>query len=206
MEIDVTLRWRFQPRAMTIFRNPAAAMGYLRTLFGQAILLWGEASPVKFTEVHDGWDFEIIVRPEERCSRNGCTLASAFFPDAGRHELVIYPTMFEQTHNERIETLAHEIGHIYGLRHFFAAISERRWRSEIFGTHSPFSIMNYGANSVMTETDRADLSRLYQMAWNGQLTEINGTPIQLVRPFSAFRRRLFPSDLAALRRGMASAC
>ena len=31
--------------------------------------------------------------------------------------------------------------------------------------------------------DRRDLKRLYQMAWSGQLTQINGTPITFVRPY-----------------------
>jgi len=93
-----------------------------------------------------------------------------------------------------VETLIHEIGHIFGLRHFFANISEKEWPSEIFGTHSKFSIMNYGEHSMLTHDDRDDLRRLYELAWRGALTHINGTPIQLVRPFNtlaseASRRR-----------------
>jgi hypothetical protein len=47
---------------------------------------------------------------------NGCVLASAFFPDAGRHELVIYPRMFAQNRKEPVDTLIHEIGHTFKLR------------------------------------------------------------------------------------------
>lgn len=43
--------------------------------------------------------------------------------------------------------------------------------------------MNYGADSVLTSTDKADLKRLYQSVWNGTLTQVNGTPIQLVKPY-----------------------
>ena len=172
---------------MSVFRDPAAAKGYIRTMFGESLLLWKDAPPVKFAEVRDRWDFEIVVSPQEKCGPNGCTLARAFFPDSGRHDLVIYPTIFKQSRKEQVETLAHEIGHIFGLRHFFASISERRWRSEIFGAHSPFSIMNYGPKSVMTKADRSDLKKLYQIVWSGELTDINGTPVQLMRPFSAFR-------------------
>jgi len=60
----------------------------------------------------------------------------------------------------------------------------RWWRSEVFGTHKPFSIMNYGNKSKLTRYDKSDLKRLYQKAWSGELTEINGTPIRLVKPFS----------------------
>ncbi|MEM7170218.1 MAG: reprolysin-like metallopeptidase [Pseudomonadota bacterium] len=187
---SVVLRWRFQERSLSIFRDPTGAKQYLRALFAHGLQLWGDAPPVRFTEVRDRWDFEIAVSARENCSANGCTLARAFFPDSGRHDLLIYPTMFEQTLQEQIETLAHEIGHIFGLRHFFADITETRWRSEIFGEHSPFSIMNYGPKSVMTPADQADLKTLYELAWSRDLTEINGTPIQLMRPFSDFLPRM----------------
>ena len=72
-------------------------------------------------------------------------LASAFFPDAGRHPLTIYPRMFTQSRKEQVDTLIHEIGHTFGLRHFFAQVSESAWPSVVFGTHQAFSIMNYGS-------------------------------------------------------------
>ena len=177
------LRWRFQERSLTRFANPTAAKDAIRQLFGEAVLAWGVASPIKFTEDVDVWDFEIVVRQGDECSPSGCVLASAFFPDSGRHELVIYPRMFTETRQEQVETLVHEIGHIYGLRHFFAQVSERAWPSEIFGTHSKFSIMNYGELSMLTPNDTNDLDQLYQSAWSGILTKINGTPIRLVTPF-----------------------
>ena len=181
----VTLRWRFNARSMALFVDPEAAQTYLRSLLGSALLLWGDWLPVRFTEVADRWDFEIAVNAQENCSPNGCTLARAFFPDAGQHDLLIYPTMFEQPFQEQVETLAHEVGHVFGLRHFFANISEQAWASEIFGKHEPFSIMNYGSESVMSDNDREDLQRLYTGAWSGEIVDVNGTPIELVQPFSA---------------------
>jgi hypothetical protein len=97
---------------------------------------------------------------------------------------VLYPKLFEQTRKEQVDTLVHELGHVFGLRHFFAQISEKQWPGEIFGTHAEFSIMNYGHLSELTKQDKADLVRLYKSAWNGALTEINGTPIKLVRPYN----------------------
>jgi hypothetical protein len=91
--------------------------------------------------------------------------------------------MFQQIKKEQVDTLAHEIGHVFGLRHFFAPETETRWPSVIFGAHNPFSIMNYGNNSELTEADRSDLKLLYEGAWSGQLKEINGTPVKLVRPY-----------------------
>lgn len=180
---NTTLRWRFGERSMRSFENSDHAKGEIRELFGEALLKWGNAAPVKFTEKEDVWDFKLVVRETDNCTTSGCVLASAFFPDPGRHELIIYPKLFSQSRKEQVDTLIHEIGHIFGLRHFFADIRETQWRSEVFGTHSPFSIMNYGDYSELTDNDQSDLRQLYQLAWSGQLTQINGTPIRFVNPY-----------------------
>ena len=180
---ETTLRWRFRESSLARFQNPHALRAKIEQLFGEALLLWGDAAPIKFAQRDDAWDFEIVMRDLDSCNARGCVLASAFFPDAGRHELFIYPKMFTQVRREQVETLAHEIGHIFGLRHFFAQISESRWASVVFGEHSKFSIMNYGADSSLTDADKADLKLLYKLVWSGELTEINGTPIRLVRAY-----------------------
>jgi hypothetical protein len=195
---DTTLRWRFQERSMSFFEDPEAAKTAIKDLLGEALLAWGDAAPVKFSQRDDAWDFEVVVRERDRCNPNGCVLASAFFPDPGQHEMVIYPQMFAQSEEEMVETLVHETGHIFGLRHFFANISETAWPSEVFGTHKPFSIMNYGSQSELTDDDKADLKRLYQAAWSGELTEINGTPIRSVKPFNAIGAS--PENLVAVSR------
>lgn len=179
----VTLRWRFAPGTLDHFQDPAAAERAIETLFARAVLAWDYAVPVKFAKRSDAWDFQIVVRKNDDCDPTGCVLASAFFPDAGRHQVDIYPKMFEQSDREQVETLAHELGHIFGLRHFFALLAEQAFPAEIFGVHSRFSIMNYGEDSFLTEDDKSDLAKLYAAAWSGKLTEINGAPIRLVRPF-----------------------
>lgn len=180
---DTTLRWRFRERSLDVFQNPSAAKQYIRELFGNALLQWGDAAPVRFAERDDAWDFEIVMRGSDDCRGGGCVLASAFFPDGGRHELTLYPILFRQSDEEQIETMIHEIGHVFGLRHFFANISETAWPSEIFGTHERFSIMNYGSDSKLMDADKFDLKRLYELAWSGALTSVNGTPIRFVEPF-----------------------
>lgn len=179
---NCTLRWRFQEQSLKVFANPTAAKARIRELMGKALIAWGDAVPIKFAERRDAWDFEVVVHQREDCDINGCTLAAAFFPDAGRHQLEIYPTMFEQSEKEQIETLAHEFGHVFGLRHFFAQIQEKRWKSEIFGAHKPFTIMNYGSKSKLTAADRSDLRKLYLKVWAKELTAINGTTVKLVKP------------------------
>jgi hypothetical protein len=180
-----TLRWRFQKRSLEFFQDPSAAAASIRQLLGKALLAWGDAVPVKFANRNDRWDFEIVMRGVDDCSPNGCVLASAFFPDAGRHELVIYPKMFTQSEKEQVDTVTHELGHTFGLRHFFALLKESAWPAQIFGKHDAFSIMNYGNMSELTAADKSDLTSLYRHAWSGELTQINGTPIKFVTPFSS---------------------
>jgi hypothetical protein len=180
---DVSLRWRFRESSMTNFSNPAAAKAQIRNLLGEALVAWDGAAPVAFTEDVDVWDFEVVMRTGDNCTPSGCVLASSFFPDSGRHQLTLYPKMLTQSRKEQVDTLIHEIGHVFGLRHFFAQVSETAWPSEIFGTHSKFSIMNYGELSELTADDKNDLRRLYQSVWAGSLTSINGTPIRLLKPY-----------------------
>lgn len=183
---DMTLRWRFNEASMAIFANPGAAKGVIEQLFVDGVLQWGDSAPIKFSMSNDTTDFELVMRATDDCEAGGCVLASAFFPDGGRHQLELYPKFFKQSPEERTATMAHEIGHIFGLRHFFANITENAWRSEIFGMHDPFTIMNYGVNSVMTDADRADLKQLYKLVWSGDLTSFNGTPIRQVKPYHTF--------------------
>lgn len=185
-EENLLLRWKFNEASLAAFQQAEAIKERIRELLGKAIDAWGDAIPIRFTENADNSDFEIVVEHNNDCSPQGCTLAQAFFPDSGRHPLYIFPKMFEQTEKERIDTLIHELGHVFGLRHFFAPDVETAWPSVIFGEHKPFSIMNYGRNSELTEADKNDLKLLYENVWDRKLTKINGTPIKLVKPYHYF--------------------
>lgn len=180
---NVTLRWRINEGSLAYFQNPEAAKDGIRQLVREAVLKWGDAAPVTFKETDDAWDFEVAMRQTDRCSISGCTLARAFFPDSGRHDLAIYPKMFTQSHKEQVDTFIHEIGHVFGLRHFFANVSEKDSPSEIFGKHNAFSIMNYGAYSELTDDDKSDLKLLYSEVWSDARKKINGTRIVKVRPY-----------------------
>lgn len=184
-ERNTVLRWRFHETSMSPFGNANAAKSEIRKLMGEALLEWGKAAPVRFTENADTWDFQVVVKKADDCDINGCVLASSFFPDAGRHDLEIYPRMFTESRKEQVATLVHEFGHVFGLRHFFAKISEDEWPAIIFGEHKRFTIMNYGSDSVLTDADKSDLALLYESVWKGELTHINGTPIRLIRPYHA---------------------
>lgn len=179
----VKLRWKFAAGTLEKYRNPTAAAAAVERLLGEAILAWGSAVPIGFTKHVDATDFEIVMEAQDDCDPNGCVLASAFLPDSGQHHLRLFPIFFRQPIEEQVETMAHEIGHVFGLRHWFALVSEDAFPAQQFGSQSRFTIMNYGPDSRLTDTDRADLAALYQAAWSRRLTHINGTPIKLVRPF-----------------------
>jgi hypothetical protein len=177
------LRWRFNMASLSVFQRPESVMARIRDLIAEAVAAWGDAVPIRFIENSDNSDFEIVVEGSASCTPQGCTLASAFFPDTGRHQFFIFPTMFEQSRKEQVDTMTHEFGHIYGLRHFFAPEIETPWPSVVFGEHEPFSIMNYGNLSELTQADQRDLKLLYGGVWSGQIRDINRTPIKLVHAF-----------------------
>ncbi|GJH31075.1 matrixin family metalloprotease [Caballeronia novacaledonica] len=180
---NLVLRWKFNATSLAHFEESEKLADTVRELLSSAITAWGAAAPIRFAENDDNSDFEIVLEERESCNRLGCTLAQAFFPDAGRHQLFVFPTMFTQSRKEQVDTLTHEIGHVFGLRHFFAPENETQWPAVIYGEHKPFSIMNYGKNSELTDADQNDLSSLYKAAWKGELLSINGTPIKFVRPY-----------------------
>lgn len=183
-EQNTLLRWRFKEESMDYFADPKKAKEAITQLFAEALIAWGSAAPVTFKYDEDLYDFQFVMRSSDQCSPSGCVLAAAFFPDGGRHDLYLYPKMFTQIHKEQVDTLIHEIGHIFGLRHFFAVTDEAAWPSEIFGRHEKFSIMNYGKYSELRVADKEDLILLYQSVWNKTLKQINGTPIRTVKPNS----------------------
>lgn len=179
---NTILKWRISP-SFNNYSNSRNIKNYIREILAEAVIKWGDASPVKFQESDEHYDFEIIMRPDN-CNAYGCTLASAFFPNPNINILTLYPKMFKQSRFEQVETMIHEIGHIFGLRHYFAKEREASWRSEVFGHHYPLTIMNYGHNSTLTEQDKIDLKKLYSLVWNGQLTNINGMPIKLYNSYT----------------------
>lgn len=182
-EQGTTLRWRFNESSMLVFDDPNAAKAGIEALFSDAIAAWGDSCPVRFLRQSDQADFEFVMLPTPDCDATGCVLAQSFFPNSGQNSVLLYPTLFDQSQQERVETFIHEFGHVFGLRHWFANISETDSPSELFGQDSQFSIMNYGADSFLTDVDKSDLKELYKEVWSGARTEINGTPIRLFAPF-----------------------
>lgn len=179
---DTTLNWRFDEKSFNRYEDPEAMKRKVRRLLCEAIGAWKDAVPVAFVESRENWDFDIALRKRKDCDESGCTLASAFFPDIVRQRVLLYPTMFEQDHAEQLSTMVHELGHVFGLRHFFADTDadEKKLPSLIFGTHSRFTVMNYGSDSRLTAADRDDLMRLYKAAWSADPQAEIGKQVRLL--------------------------
>ncbi|MBO9602643.1 MAG: hypothetical protein J7496_09080 [Novosphingobium sp.] len=187
-EQGTVLNWRFNPQALRRWQFPQQITARVEMLFATAVKVWGDAAPVKFSYDDEAWDFEIKPLVADKQVAGGFVLAEAFFPGGGQQELRIYPKMFDPA-LDPAKTLAHEIGHIFGLRHWFALLKEQAAPAVSFGTiDDPHSIMNYGDNCRITDLDKSDLKTLYELVWSGRLKEINGTPIRLVQPYHLLGR------------------
>lgn len=162
-----TLNWRFDEGSFERFGDTERMKRKVSRLMRDAMNAWGNAAPIKFNKSNTVPDFEVYMRQRRDC-KDGCVLASAFFPSSRLERVTLYPSMFEYDEEDQLSTMVHEIGHIFGLRHFFAQTDayERKFPSLVFGKHSRFTIMNYGSESRLTEADRQDLARLYDAAWS----------------------------------------
>jgi len=177
-----TLNYGFNASSFQLSSSPELTIAAVRTLFAHALAGWGDSAPVRFIEANNAYDFEFVLKPRASADELSSALAKSFFPSNRQEKFEIYPLLFEQSVAEQIETLQHELGHVFGLRHFFAREAEAGL-AVLFGTDTPFSIMNYGVESTLSQADLSDLIKLYSMAWDGRLRSINQIPIGFVLPY-----------------------
>ncbi|QDU23395.1 reprolysin-like metallopeptidase [Urbifossiella limnaea] len=178
------LRWRCRKASFVFFSEPKKAMDGVKKLVTKAMGAWGAAAPVKLAYDEDDWDFEVVMNPADNRVGGGYTLARAFFPGGAQRMLMLYPRLFSLPETGVVATLCHELGHVFGLRHFFA-VEQEGGTAVPFGEHRPKTIMNYGPNSTLTAADKADLARLYKEARAGTLTKLGRWPVKLVKPSTA---------------------
>ena len=169
---NVTLRWRFDKESLRrVFRNPAAEEIAIRDKFQTALSMWGDAKPIDFIEDDNNPDFEILMS-------RGSGLSKAFFPNAtGDRKLKLFPRWRFQDEKEQVDTFIHELGHIFGLRHFKARTHEPHRPAQAFGKQDSWTIMNLSEKFELTPLDRSDLKKLYDEVWNRGRGDINGVPI-----------------------------
>ncbi|KAI0868115.1 hypothetical protein GGS24DRAFT_483314 [Hypoxylon argillaceum] len=134
----------------------------------EATSMW-EGIGVKFEQVHRNRaaTFQIMYLdlPDDH-DPNVC--AESFFPRAGTGTLFIYKFALEEANMDYLANiLAHEVGHILGLRHEFAGdiICERPKKtmeqgSVLWGEKNAMSVMNYYSHPSLHTVQEQDLKEL----------------------------------------------
>lgn len=121
-------------------------------------------------------------------NRNRQAYACSFFPNELSRELIVYPSSLREP-DCLANILAHEVGHILGLRHEFANThkTEREYPSVLIGTENTQSVMNYFEHPKQLQVKKEDLEDL-QIFYDHDQTEYEGLLIRdidpEVRPFS----------------------
>ncbi|KAL6816452.1 hypothetical protein J3E69DRAFT_94772 [Trichoderma sp. SZMC 28015] len=155
------------------FLTPADAI-CIREAMQKAVCMWSGIA-VPFKEVHCRGSAIFVVKYHPR----ECTTiyARAFFPDELPGDLLVYKSALSNN-SYLANILAHELGHILGLRHEFADEDkqERNLRCVLFGKKNSRSIMNYYKDLGQLQVSEQDLQELEAFyAYNGE--KYKGLPI-----------------------------
>ncbi|KAJ4862321.1 met-zincin domain-containing protein [Trichoderma breve] len=134
---------------------PAPLSSMVEDSMKAAIGMWNDIG-VSFKQVarNDPATFAVIYE-----NRNRNAYACSFFPNELSRELIIYPPSLQKT-NHLSNILAHEVGHILGLRHEFAHKREKGLPSALFGSENADSIMNYFDHPEQLQVREQDLEEL----------------------------------------------
>ncbi|KAL6836973.1 hypothetical protein V8C40DRAFT_1540 [Trichoderma camerunense] len=134
---------------------PAPLSSVVEDSMKAAIDMWGGIG-VSFNQVarNDPATFAVIYE-----NRNRNAYACSFFPNELSRELIIYPPSLREP-DFLANILAHEVGHILGLRHEFAHKREKGRPSALFGSENADSIMNYFDHPERLQVREQDLEEL----------------------------------------------
>ncbi|UKZ90233.1 uncharacterized protein TrAFT101_005260 [Trichoderma asperellum] len=129
----------------------------------EAISMWGEIKGVVFKEVGRDDPATFRIKYKKSHSSHPNVYAKSFLPRECPSSLVVYQKALENT-SYLANILAHELGHIWGLRHEFAPEKEKYLPSVRIGSENRQSIMNYFddlSKLQVGEQDRKELAAFY---------------------------------------------
>ncbi|KAL7906239.1 hypothetical protein GGI35DRAFT_459135 [Trichoderma velutinum] len=126
-----------------------------------AVAKWkGEGACFKEVKRYESAVFAVVYEHRQRSDY----LAYAFFPKAEPGEVLLYPRIFAgDNENYLANILAHEVGHILGLRHEFAHQREAEVPSVRFGSEDPQSVMEYHEDLSKLQVTEKDLEGLREV-------------------------------------------
>lgn len=151
----------------------------------------------KYVAVFDDACFQVQYGGDQ-----GNTLASAFFPDEyGRalNDVFVYRRQYDEDVRSYVaNTMAHELGHVLGLRHEHAHEGISGWlppedmpdgaEAIIYGSRNPLSVMAYYRGQQIQQSDKQDIVDAYDSLTDGLVIQGVGRfgyvqkRVQRVRP------------------------
>lgn len=140
------------------------------TAFSEAAYNWTNAGFTKIKLVYTDRleDSKYTIRFQSTPSGN--TVASTFKPNLDDvTDVNVYPLFYQlggstqELFNRQVNTMQHEIGHIFGLRHEFALTGETNRPAIQIGDPNPLSIMSYNADRTIQPSDVATINVLYTL-------------------------------------------
>lgn len=168
---NTKLNWHYKANEYAPYGVTEAVV---ENLLEAALKRWGDASPIKLAKVDKMREAHFIVtwaKSDDDGNNNGSTLAAAFFPgDLTANQqpsLLLYPEFWHEVEESKVITLAHELGHIFGLRHTDDVITMQGESDDwaAFGKNRKISIMAYDEDCKMTDEDKSKLKEIYDKAW-----------------------------------------